>query len=111
LPRPTNTELIQELTKDVTLLKERLENARKQIESASATLADVKNALTTFEKDGILLRRDTDDLKKWRDDAKKDQEEKSRRWWSFGPNIAGAVVNVILGAVASLIVAYFATRR
>jgi chromosome segregation ATPase len=111
LPRPTNTELIQELTKDVTLLKERLENARQQIESTSATLTNVQNALSTLEKDCIHLRRDADEIKKWKDDLKKEQDERTRRRWSFGPNIAGAIVNVILATIASLIVAYFATKH
>jgi hypothetical protein len=58
-----------------------------------------------------LVKKDIEALQQWEDDLKKEKDEHSRRIWAFVPNVAGAVVNVLLSALVSGIVAYLATRR
>jgi septal ring factor EnvC (AmiA/AmiB activator) len=60
-----------------------------------------------FEREIALLRREIDDVKKWKEDLKKDRDERSRRLWAFGPSIVAALIS---GAIAA-VVAYFVSRR
>jgi hypothetical protein len=32
-------------------------------------------------------------IQKWKDELKKEKEEATRRWWSFGPNITAALIS------------------
>jgi chromosome segregation ATPase len=52
------------------------------------------------------LKRDVDELKKWKTDQKTDATEQSRRWWSFGPNLTAAVISVLGTGVANLVINY-----
>jgi hypothetical protein len=54
-----------------------------------------------------LLKRDVEGLKKWKEELKRDRAEHARRAWAFGPNVAGALVNVFLSAL----VAYLASLK
>ena len=62
-------------------------------------LLDLKGALTaitTIEKDLLILRKDLDNLGKWKDDQKKAGDEAARRFWAFGPNVAAAIISGII---------------
>ena len=107
----SNTEKITELEKFVAALIERSEattSGVKTVDDAHAETARVLADLRReYEKEIALLKREVEDLKKWKEDQKRAGEERTRRAWSFGPNIVGAVISV-LGAAA---VAYFISRR
>jgi hypothetical protein len=58
-------------------------------------LVDLKSlqaAITTLEKDNLTIRKDLEALQKWKDEWRKEKEEATRRWWSFGPNIVAALI-------------------
>ena len=62
-------------------------------------------------EDHLLIKQAVEGLKNRNDEQKRERDEKSRRIWSFGPNIAGAVVTALLSIFISvatiLIVSYF----
>ncbi len=95
-----------------------LNDYRRELEKKKALLEQELDALKSEKAerkqerdDHILLWREVEDFKKWKDEQKKDRDEKTRRLWSFGPNIAGAVVTAVLSILISLatvlIVTYF----
>jgi chromosome segregation ATPase len=55
-------------------------------------LKKVQTAIADLEKDSVALRKDLEVLQKWKDELKKEKEETTRRWWSFGPNITAALI-------------------
>src|SRR5258708_5470284 len=75
--------------------------ARQQNERELATLR------RAFEKETILLKREIEDFKKWREEQRKERDEWSRRLWAFGPNLVGALISGIIAAA----VAYFISRH
>jgi hypothetical protein len=125
----TRIEALEELTRDLVsplnvhdeTLKWLSEILRKGAESTEehskkivvfeekvVVLADFRRCLDTvsaIQQDLVAFRKDLESLQKWKDDQKKEEDETTRRWWSFGPNIAGAIVNVILTAVVAFVVA------
>ena len=107
----TNTEKITELEKLGATLVERLDTALKEVEvvdrAHSETARVVADLRREYEKEIVLLKREVEDLKKWKEDQKKAGEERSRRLWSFGPNVVGAVISFLGAAV----IAYFISRR
>jgi hypothetical protein len=107
----TNTEKITELEKLGATLLVRLDAALKEVEvvdnAHSETARSVADLRREYEKEIALLKREIEDLKKWKEDQKKAGEERSRRLWAFGPNDVAAVISVF-GAAA---VAYFISRR
>jgi hypothetical protein len=58
-------------------------------------------AIVQIEKDHVSFKKDLETLQKWKDELKKEREESTRRWWSFGPNISAAII----GGIIALIVA------
>jgi hypothetical protein len=80
-----------------------LPSLRKSRELARE-LADLRRA---YERDLALHARALEELKKAMEAQQKEREERSRRLWSFGPNVVGAVVNGLIAAA----VAYFISRR
>ena len=108
----------RELTVEMENLKVRLElqgKAYEELKEEQRRLLQAMNdhrlastqAVGEASKENIHFRRDLDDMKKWKDETKKEQEERTRRVWSFGPNLAASVVNVLLSAL----VAYLVSRR
>jgi hypothetical protein len=67
-------------------------------------------ALGELKVELALIRKDLEGIQKWKDDQKKEKEEHARRMWAFGPNVVGAIVNVLLSAAVSGIVAYLTIR-
>jgi hypothetical protein len=99
---------VEDLQTSVAALIEREASLRKAVEGLEAARADAVRQLADLrretEREVALLKREIDDVKKWKDDHKKQQEEWSRRIWSFGPNVLAAVVSVVLAAVVSYLV-------
>ena len=104
----------------VDVLSERLNNAvntlgRLEEQSNMTTLAipslqeAVKRLQTWTEEEDrdheayLNLKRDVEDLKKWKSDQKQEKDELTRRKWSFGPNLLAALIaflgNLILLAI------------
>ena len=68
------------------------------VEQQLLVLVDLKSlvvAVATIDKDLALLRKDVEGLGKWKEDLKKERDEKARRWWAFGPNITAALISII----------------
>ncbi len=107
VPTPPKIDELEKL--GVTLLT-RLDNADKELSAVYAAhkefvqqLADLRRE---YEREIALLKREVEELKKWKDDSKKQGEERTRRLWAFGPNLLAAVIG---GLIASAI-AYFTKR-
>src|SRR4051794_25920615 len=105
MPRKTDGEKIDELQTLVASITERLDQTIKSLEAlyqrhkeTASAAADLRRE---YEREMALLRREVEDLKRWKDDQKREREERSRRLWSFGPNVAGAVINVLLAALVA----------
>ena len=102
---------VEELQRTVAALVERVENALKAIEGLEEDHRRLARELADLRRDHdreiALLKREVEGLQKWKDEDKKDREERSRRAWSLAPNVVGAMVS---GAIAAA-VAYFISRR
>jgi chromosome segregation ATPase len=110
MPRKTDGDKIDEMEKVIATFTERLDNVRQELKTAAAGLGDTMKLLADLKTEILLLRKDIEGIEKWKDDLKKEKDESARRFWAFGPNVAGAIVNVLLGAAISGAVAYFMTR-
>src|ERR1017187_942701 len=110
MARKTDGEKIDELQHAVALLTERLQNTKGQVASLEATQSETAKGFADLrrehEKEIALVKRELEDLKKWKDEQKKEHDEWSRRTWAFGPNVIGAIVSGIIAAL----VAYFISR-
>jgi hypothetical protein len=65
-------------------------------------LVDLKSlqaVITSLEKDGLIIKKDIEALQKWNEELKKEKDEATRRWWSFGPNITAALLAGIITLV------------
>ena len=89
-------------------LEKRVDELDKKLDRLGEAHSESRLAL---EVNQALLNREVEDLKKRDDEQKKVRDEKSRRLWSFGPNIAGAIVTSLLSIIISiatiLIISYF----
>ena len=110
MPRKTDGDKIDEMEKVIATFNEPLDNVRQELKAATVGLGDTMKLLADLKTEILLLRRDIEGIEKWKDDLKKEKDESARRFWAFGPNVAGAIVNVLLGAAISGAVAYFMTR-
>ncbi len=82
----------------------------ERVKSQSEKLEELKQSLRIvldLEKQLSLIQREIDDLKKWKDEQKKELDEQTRRRWAFGPNIAAAIITVILTLVCTLLLRLF----
>jgi chromosome segregation ATPase len=111
MARKTDGEKIDELEKAFATLTERLDNVRKDLNTAGTNLTEAMKAFGSVQTELALLKKEIEALQKWKDELKKEKDEHSRRVWAFGPNIVGAIVTVLLSATVSAFVAYFATRH
>ncbi len=98
---------VEELQKDVATLWERLDTAVKTLGGVIDTQRRLADMLRDVEKESALLKREVEELRKWKDDQKKRDEEFSRRLWAFGPNLLGEIVGGLIAAA----VTYFIARR
>ena len=98
---------VDELRREVATLAERVDNLRISYSRADRAQEVHVRELADLKRDVVLLRREIEALQKWREDHKKDQDERTRRLWAFGPNLVAA----LLSGVISATVAYFVARR
>ncbi len=95
---------IDDLNQLVAVLNAHVVTLFKQLETVDKAHLETARAMTDLrrehEKQLALLQREIDDLRRWKDDHKKERDEQNRRLWSFGPNIVGAVIS---GIVAFLV--------
>ena len=107
MARKTDGEKIDELEKLGATLIARLDTAVKELEGVDNAHSETARALAALRLEFVLQKREIDDLKMWKDDQKKERDERSRRMWSFGPNILAAVISGLIAAA----VAYFISRQ
>jgi hypothetical protein len=105
---------IDDLRDAVTSLVERVSALDRALNALAAAHAETARMLSDvrrdYEKEIALLKRDIEDLKKWKDDEKKAADERSRRLWAFGPNLVAAIISlfgVLLSIAGSFAIAYF----
>jgi citrate synthase len=111
MPRKTDGDKIDELEKIATTLTERLDTVRKEIQNQVRNLAEALKESGEMKTSLALLKKDCEGFQKWKDETKQEKKEQARRWWAFGPNIAGAIVNVLLSALVAGLVGYFVSRH
>jgi uncharacterized coiled-coil DUF342 family protein len=99
MPRKTDGDKIDELEKIAATLTERLDTVRNEIQNASRDLAEALKGFSEMKTSIALLKKDCEGFQKWKDETKQEKNEQTRRWWAFGPNIVGAIVNVLLSAL------------
>ncbi len=102
---------VAELEKTAAKLLARLDVADRTLDALSndhklsdRELADVRRE---HETEIALLKREIEELKSWKSDRKKQDEEWSRRLWAFGPNLLAAVIGGLIAAA----IAYFIPHR
>jgi hypothetical protein len=84
------------------------------IEQQILVLGDLKTALTAItelQRDLALLKKDIDNLKSWKDEQKKQQDESARRLWAFGPNITAGILTVVLTLAMNLFFRWYDTHK
>jgi len=102
---------VEELQRNMATVMERVDSARKSLriidnehKESARLIADLRRE---FEKEMALVKRELEEIKKWREEQKKEHDESQRRLWAFGPNVVGAIISGIIAAA----VAYFVARR
>lgn len=102
---------VDELQRTAATLIERLDNALKSLdavyEAQRETARELGDLRRQHEMEIALLKRELEEFKKWKDEQRKERDERSRRLWAFGPNILAAVIGGLIAAA----VAYFVPRR
>jgi hypothetical protein len=48
--------------------------------------------LAAIQLNLVGIGRDIESLKRWREDLRKEREERAKRLWAFGPNITAALI-------------------
>lgn len=117
MARKTDGEKIDELTKLVVVLEEGLKAALKQVNAVydahSKTAETLSEMRREHEKEIALLKSAVEEIKKWKEDQKKEHDEHSRRLWAFGPNLLTAIISIIgvfISLAGSLAIAYLVKR-
>ena len=100
-------ETLEKRNEELSKKHDKLEDDQKR------TLQLFNDSRRELEKENLLLKQEIESFSSWREQQKKDRDEKDRRLWAFGPNIAGAIVTAVLSIIISLttilIVTYFKT--
>jgi chromosome segregation ATPase len=82
------------------------------IEHKILALVDFKaltGAVALMEKELALVKKDLEGLASWKEDLRKEREEKSRRAWAFGPSVTAAIISAIV-ALAGIAINYYLGR-
>lgn len=111
MPRQTDGDKIDNLEKVYATLIERVDNVRDDLKRVDLAGGDMAKELRELKTEFALLKKEVDGLRVWKDEQKKEKDEHTRRLWAFGPNVVGAIVNVLLSAAVSGLVAYYALRQ
>jgi hypothetical protein len=104
------TERLNDLDKEFAAISERLKNTIKELDTVYKAYSELDRAVAdwrlAYERESTLSRRDIDDLKNWKDDQKKDKDERTRSWWALTPNLTAAVITIILAPIFVLLWTY-----
>jgi predicted nuclease with TOPRIM domain len=100
MPGRTNTERIEELSRELTALVERGDNLRDRTTNLETEVAAIRRSLATIETRLALIE---DKLNQF----KSTSEESSRRRWTFLIAFFGAVIGAALTFLTNLAIAYF----
>jgi precorrin-6B methylase 1 len=104
MPSKTLTDRVIDLEKAGAVVFERLGLSQERLNEVSAVQVDTARATSDlrreYERIIALLQRDIDDLKKWKDEQKKEREERTRRAWAFGPNLTAALLTIVLAPLS-----------
>jgi predicted RNase H-like nuclease (RuvC/YqgF family) len=102
---------VEDLQRATAILTQREETTSQSLASLAnehkQDMRELAGVRREHEREIALLKREIEDLKRWKDDQKKEREEWGRRLWAFGPNVVAA----LLSGLISAIVAYFVARR
>ncbi|HYH64214.1 MAG TPA: hypothetical protein VD866_05905 [Urbifossiella sp.] len=106
----TQADRLLELERNVPGIAKQLEATEKAADALGLahqqTVDRVTELRIAYEATLAVTRKELDDLRKWKDDQKKEREEWARRVWAFGPSVLGAVV----GALITLLFTYLIRR-
>jgi hypothetical protein len=97
----TNSEKIDELATLVAVLSERLDAHRTEVGGIADVQSRAVEVLAEVKTEIALLKKISDDLVDWKDDAKRLQEERGRKLWLLVPAIIAAILSSALTAVAT----------
>jgi hypothetical protein len=109
----TPTDRYIELLTVVTTVEERVNHWDRRLTDLNLDHKSGSQSLNDLCKDFALqlshLKRDIEDLKKWKDDLGKESEERKRRWWAFGPNVTAAILTILLAPLTVLLWNYLSS--
>jgi predicted nucleic acid-binding Zn-ribbon protein len=101
------TERINDLDKVTTTILARLDSVEKRLEALERAQSEITKALadlnSSFIRDIALLQREVDDFKKWKDEVKKEREERGRKLWMLLPPLLAAA----LSSIANALITYY----
>ena len=80
---------VAELQQIVGELRERLDIVGELLNEVRGNYQGTLDRLRDHETEHALLKREVEEHRKWKDDQKKQEEERSRRLWAFGPTSWG----------------------
>jgi hypothetical protein len=98
---------VKRLHRNVDTLLERVANLRLIVRAVQGGNSKNSRAVVALRQEVALMQREIEELKSWKADQKKQQEEWGRRLWAFGPNLLAAVVGGLIAAT----IAYFIPRH
>ncbi|MBY0232691.1 MAG: hypothetical protein K2W96_25710 [Gemmataceae bacterium] len=92
-----------QLTVEVNKLTVEIDNLKKRLDAHLDAFKELADSHTKLKEENIHLKRDVEDLEKWKADKKKQEDEDARRAWAFGPNIVGALIAFVGSLILLLI--------
>jgi cell shape-determining protein MreC len=102
------TERVTTLERQVDTHIAQLEALVQNVKSVSDSHADTAKELATLKRDVdrevALLKREVEELKKWQDNVKKNQEEWGRKLWMILPPVLAVLIS---NALTLAITRYF----
>lgn len=105
MPAKTQADRLLDLEKVVPRIGKQLQTSEKAADALNyahqETIGKVGDLRLDFEKTIVLLKKEIEDLKKWKEEQKKDTEERARRIWAFGPSALAAVVGGLFALLVS----------
>jgi hypothetical protein len=69
--------------------------------------------IASIKENLVAITKDIENLQSWRGEQKKEKEEATRRWWSFGPNITAALIGgfiTIIGIAINIGLNYYLNK-
>ena len=111
MPGKTQADRLLDLENVVPRIDMKLQTSEKAADALSCahqeTVGKVGDLRLAFETTIVLLKKEIEDLKKWKEEQKKETEERTKRIWAFGPNALAALI----GGLFALLVSYVAKQK